>query len=197
MNVRLKTIKYLYFVIILIIIASTVFRILFLHIDDTTIYISYLPERYSDAIKFLLDKPIYLEEHFKQEKVNNHDQLGNFGLLWNENRTQLKCYITDDIHYTQIQKATSGILFSGDKFRTFNKTRIRFKGKSIMNHNNIKTRDGEVRTRFNCSKWGVVTTIFDPPSEAVRRFLYRKNWCVVVVGDKGTHTEVRMFLRKK
>ena len=38
-----------------------------------------------------------------------------------------------------------------------------------------------------CRKWGVVTTIFGPhPSEAIRRFLYRKNrWCVVVVGDAG------------
>ena len=143
-----------------------------------------------------MDKPIYLEEHFKQEKINNHDKFGHFGLLWNENRTQLKCYITDDIHYTQIHKATSGILFSGDKFRTFDKPRIRFEGISGMNHNNIKIKHREVWTRFNCSKWGVVTTIFDPPSEAVRRFLYRKNWCVVVVGDKGMHTEVRMFLRK-
>ena len=38
-----------------------------------------------------------------------------------------------------------------------------------------------------CQKWGVVTTIFgEAPSEAVRRFLYRRSkWCVVVVGDKG------------
>ena len=45
----------------------------------------------------------------------------------------------------------------------------------------------------NCTKWGVVTTIFGPePSEAVRRFLYRrKNWCVVVVGDKGRPDSVR------
>lgn len=37
-----------------------------------------------------------------------------------------------------------------------------------------------------CKKWGVVTTIYGPtPSEAIRRFLYRRNqWCVVVVGDK-------------
>ena len=34
-------------------------------------------------------------------------------------------------------------------------------------------------------KWGVVTTIFEPPSEAVRRLMYRKGWCVVVAGDKG------------
>jgi hypothetical protein len=151
---------------------------------------------YSDGIKYLLGKPIYLEEHFTREKVN-YDEFGNFGLLWKVNKTQSKCYITDDVHYTNIQKATSGIVFSGDKIREFDNAKIRFKGKSIKRLNSINTRDVEFLKRFNCSKWGVVTTIFDPPSEAVRRFLYRKNWCVVVVGDKGMQTEVRMFSEKR
>ncbi len=33
-----------------------------------------------------------------------------------------------------------------------------------------------------CEKWGVMTTI-SSMSESVRRFLYRMDWCVVVVGD--------------
>ena len=33
-----------------------------------------------------------------------------------------------------------------------------------------------------CDKWGVMTTI-SPASEAVRKFLYKPDWCVVVVGD--------------
>ena len=47
----------------------------------------------------------------------------------------------------------------------------------------------------SCKKWGVVTTIFGTaPSEAVRRFLYRRsNWCVVVVGDKGKPDSARTF----
>ena len=47
----------------------------------------------------------------------------------------------------------------------------------------------------SCKKWGVVTTIFGTaPSEAVRRFLYRRNnWCVVVVGDKGKPDSARIF----
>ena len=45
--------------------------------------------------------------------------------------------------------------------------------------------------RFDCKKWGVVTTIFEPPSEAVRRFLYRKEWCLVIVGDKGKPKHVK------
>jgi hypothetical protein len=44
--------------------------------------------------------------------------------------------------------------------------------------------------RFECKKWGVVTTIFEPPTEAIRRFLYRKEWCLVIVGDKGNPKQV-------
>ena len=47
--------------------------------------------------------------------------------------------------------------------------------------------------RFKCKKWGVVTTIFEPSSEAVRRFLYRKQWCLVVVGDKGKPKQVMII----
>ena len=36
--------------------------------------------------------------------------------------------------------------------------------------------------RGHCKKWGVVTTIF-APSESVRRFLYKDDWCIVVVAD--------------
>ena len=34
---------------------------------------------------------------------------------------------------------------------------------------------------MTCSKWGVMTTIFEP-SEAVRRLNYMNDWCVVIVG---------------
>ena len=33
-----------------------------------------------------------------------------------------------------------------------------------------------------CDKWGVMTTI-SAMSESVRRFLYKLDWCVIVVGD--------------
>ena len=39
--------------------------------------------------------------------------------------------------------------------------------------------------KYNCDKWAVVTTVFEPPTEAVRRLMYRNDWCVVVAGDKG------------
>jgi hypothetical protein len=41
----------------------------------------------------------------------------------------------------------------------------------------------EAGTETGCEKWGVMTTINAPPSEAVRRFLYKLDWCIVVVAD--------------
>ena len=41
---------------------------------------------------------------------------------------------------------------------------------------------------MQCRYWAVTTTIFGP-TEAVRRFLYKTNWCVVIVGDQGKPTE--------
>ena len=101
-----------------------------------------------------------------------------------------------------INLATSGSVFSGKKIRKFPESKFRYRGKTIQVRKlseetvSSKLKNGEFN--FNCTKWAVVTTIFEPPSEAVRRFLYRKEWCVVVVGDKEKPTKVRHkhFYRK-
>ena len=83
---------------------------------------------------------------------------------------------------------TSGKLFKGDKVRKFPRGNIKFVGKTAPR---LKNDEIDVLNKhrsefeYNCDKWGVVTTIFEPPSEAVRRLMYRKDWCVVVAGDKG------------
>ena len=77
-----------------------------------------------------------------------------------------------------ITEATSGREFSGVPFRSFPKHKRKF---------NVKLTASKMApvTSWNCTKWGVVTTVFSPPKqEAVRRFMYRKDWCVVVAGDK-------------
>ena len=83
-------------------------------------------------------------------------------------------YINEPCH----SAATSGKEFSGERFRTF--THRVFNNnkplRKVTPHKNINQR--------NCTKWAVVTTIFSPPQESVRRLLYRLDWCVVVVGDK-------------
>ena len=88
---------------------------------------------------------------------------------------------------------TSGKIFKGEKIREYPKNEIKFKGltagvlsendKSILN-------EFQKQNKYGCEKWGVVTTIFEPPSEAVTRFMYRNDWCVVVVGDKGKPSKV-------
>ena len=88
---------------------------------------------------------------------------------------------------------TSGKIFKGEKIREYPKHEIQFKGltagvlsendKSILN-------EFQKQNKYGCEKWGVVTTIFEPPSEAVIRFMHRNDWCVVVVGDKGKPSKV-------
>jgi len=83
--------------------------------------------------------------------------------------------------------ATSAKIFSGETIRTFSEEKLRFRGKIAptgSNEETLASSGKENKNHLGCVKWAVVTTIFAPPSEAVRRLLYRKEWCVVVVGDK-------------
>lgn len=83
---------------------------------------------------------------------------------------------------------TSGKLFKGEKIREFPRQEIKYAGKTAPILNDSETnllKLQQSKNKYNCNKWGVVTTIFEPPSEAVRRLMYRKDWCVVVAGDKG------------
>ena len=78
-----------------------------------------------------------------------------------------------------LSQATSGQEFSGVPFQTFPLDKYRFRGHKYSS-SSIKTRR---KVALMCTKWGVVTTIF-APQESVRRFLYKQDWCIVVVGDK-------------
>ena len=92
----------------------------------------------------------------------------------------------------------SGKLFKGDRIRKFPRKDIKFAGKTApsLNSNDIDSLEKHrLNYKYNCDKWAVVTTVFEPPTEAVRRFMYRKDWCVVVAGDKGKPSlEVIIFL---
>ena len=81
--------------------------------------------------------------------------------------------------------ASTGTLFSGDIIRTFPINDVKFKNSSFAK---VETPKATI-----CQKWGVLTTIFSPPSEAVRRFSYLNDWCLVVVGDMKTPEEVSNF----
>ncbi len=74
-----------------------------------------------------------------------------------------------------IELATSGKEFSGDRVREFPSNSRQFNNGKIA-------KKCKASARKLCSKWGVLTTI-NEPTEAIRRFLYRKDWCIIVVGD--------------
>ena len=84
---------------------------------------------------------------------------------------------------------TSGEEFKGHKIRHFPKNELVFDKRAFKAISEEDLTVMKDNNKFGCEKWGVMTTIFDPPSEALRRFMYRKDWCVVVVGDKGKPLE--------
>ena len=96
-----------------------------------------------------------------------------------ENKFKSIILLKEDNFHSLLSKATSGHEFSGLEFRTFPTHLRKFYDDTVIKVKNV------LQSKWNCTKWGVVTTIFSPPyQEAVRRFLYRTDWCIVVVGDK-------------
>ena len=97
----------------------------------------------------------------------------------------------DSLEDILITSDVTGKEFSGVTIRTFPSERVKLRGKTLLK--DVKTvpptHDDGINT---CSKWAVITTIFSPPSEAVRRLSYMKNWCVVVVGDKNAPKNYRI-----
>ncbi len=76
--------------------------------------------------------------------------------------------------------AATGTVFSAEKIRKYEETE---NNKHSRNYRNMEEIDSNVNVHGKmCDKWGVMTTI-SPVTEAVRRFLYNPDWCVVVIGD--------------
>ena len=190
--------KIIYRKLLCIAVASIIARIGFEYfraIEPAFFINYYVPAEYREGVKALLGMPIYLHQYFKQSKIN-YQEFGNFGLIWKANMTTSRCNPTK-LSSEKIQKATSGNVFLGDKIRYFDRKKVKFKRVATSPYRHIYDSHRNGQERFNCKKWGVVTTIFEPPSEAVRRFLYRKNWCVVVVADQGMATKVHAYCKGK
>jgi len=89
----------------------------------------------------------------------------------------------------------SGAIFQGKPYREFSGKRVFTKGwerrvgKVALNWEKISSkllRKGEKASTKTCTKWSVVTTIFEP-SEAIQDAAnFGDDWCIVVVGDKKT-----------
>lgn len=79
---------------------------------------------------------------------------------------------------------STGSLFLGDAERVFVKERLNFTEdlfESVC-----------YKYHSSCENWGVLTSIF-LPNEAVRRFHYLENWCLVIVGDLQSPSEYRLI----
>ena len=200
-TLRRRSIQKLFFILVFVAFITIFIKILCFHVTARSpeVYVNYLPHKYREGANhiinlliYLLDMPIYLKEQFYQYK-NDYEQFGHFGLVWKPSMHNPMCKTNSErrIQPLKVQNAASGRVFSGEKIRWFDRTKAKFNRKSIPVYSQMPYK---YKGRFNCSKWGVVTTIFEPPSEAIRRFLYRKNWCVVVVGDRGMPTKVYIYI---
>lgn len=79
----------------------------------------------------------------------------------------------------EFQSAATGHQFTGEKFRTFSEFMFQDEAKTLS----LASSTLQNVSKTNCKKWGVLTTIMSPPTEAIRRFLYKQDWCVAVVAD--------------
>lgn len=75
-----------------------------------------------------------------------------------------------------VNRGATGKIFSGVPFREFTSSRMFEDFPRDINRVQVK------KLNLNCHLWAVLTTI-NFPGEAVRQFLYKTHWCLVVVGD--------------
>ena len=73
---------------------------------------------------------------------------------------------------------STGDTFSGQSVHTFSADKLKFSSFALVDRVSSREKAGGTR----CEKWAVLTTIFKP-SEAVRRQVRLKDWCLVIVGD--------------
>ena len=81
-----------------------------------------------------------------------------------------------------VKKLSAESKFTGEPIRIFPKQK-RFFSSSERKCIFSKKQDIKSISEPNCEKWAVVITS-RPLTEGVRRLFYRKDWCLVIVGDK-------------
>lgn len=83
--------------------------------------------------------------------------------------------------------ASSGVIFKGDPKFNFPMEQARFKGFIATSQNQEK-----FSANLTCTKWSVVTTIFDPSPAILRQTSLGSDWCTVVIGDKKSPPHFRV-----
>ena len=135
---------------------------------------------------FLLSLTIYHRQSYNQDNIFDNSNIEaisyiestSFQPFNNDEEVVPNEDDTSDFE-ALLSDATSGRVFNGSSIRVFPSHLRKFDQQSTIHLSQKKT-----KSSWNCQKWAVVTTIFEP-QEAARRFLYRKDWCLVVVGDLG------------
>ena len=90
--------------------------------------------------------------------------------------------------------ASTGKVFSAKKIRTYEETEKHPKLIQRIEVINDNYENIHFESKM-CDKWGVLTTI-SSPTEAVRRFFYKPDWCIVVVGDSKKPEVILQFIIK-
>ena len=91
-----------------------------------------------------------------------------------------------------IDSATSGKVFLGERIRAYKGER-----QFLIADNRARDtipRPAENNDSISCTKWNVVTTIFEP-TESVKRASNVKGWCTVIVADTKTPLDYMENLR--
>lgn len=104
---------------------------------------------------------------------------------------------------TEQLPAATGKVYIAEKIRTYKEENEN--SKSTERQHIKKLDKNEKIDKKVCEKWGVMTTI-SSMSESVKRFLYKLDWCIAVVGDlekpevrtyRSLRRKINLFLKKK
>ena len=79
--------------------------------------------------------------------------------------------------------------FTGQPYRIFPSKLVRFSSTAIKCRLNTAA-DFERSKKPFCKKWGVALTAINKPTEGIRRMLYRKDWCIIVVASNKVQANV-------
>ena len=129
--------------------------------------------------------PVRYDGKSRKKEVGAHESAVETDALEIETATSAPHDVNEAAHSSAqtgimeaAKSATMGKTFSGNAVREFPGDKIKFASFVPPRKRQVPRSD-----RPQCDKWAVMTTIF-PASEAVRRQVRLKDWCLVVVFDK-------------
>ncbi len=154
--------KALAFIFVLLAVAQTAREIKFMHTFSSSTTLRHSTTARSKA------ENLYASDELPDPGISSPSALRNLNIMG-----------------STIPDSSTGQTFQGLKFRSFVKARSATLSNTI---NGDSVPDGYPLSQSfkgKCTKWGVVTTIFDP-TLAVKRVASLPSWCLVIVADTKT-----------